>query len=52
VDGFAIEATSNGAAFVSAVEAVLAMAPRPLILIADDPQVRRGVQRVFQHGLV
>jgi acetyl-CoA decarbonylase/synthase complex subunit gamma len=39
VDGLAIEATSDGAAFAAAVEAVLGVAQLPLILIADDPGV-------------
>ena len=39
VDGFAIESMGDGAAFAAAVEAVLGVAQRPLILIADDPQV-------------
>jgi acetyl-CoA decarbonylase/synthase complex subunit gamma len=39
VDGFAIQATGDGAQFAAAVEAVLETATRPLILIADDPDV-------------
>jgi acetyl-CoA decarbonylase/synthase complex subunit gamma len=39
VDGFAVEATGDGARFAQAVEAVLDAAPRPLILIAEDPDV-------------
>ena len=45
VDGFAIEATGDGTAFAEAVEAVLEVAPRPLILIAEDPEVMaKGVE--------
>ncbi len=45
VDGFAIEATGDGAAFAKAVEAVLDVAVRPLILIAEDPEVMaKGVE--------
>jgi acetyl-CoA decarbonylase/synthase complex subunit gamma len=39
VDGFAIEATGDGESFAAAVRAVLDVAPRPLILIADDASV-------------
>jgi acetyl-CoA decarbonylase/synthase complex subunit gamma len=39
VDGFAIEATGDGSAFAEAVERVLEVAPRPLVLIAKDPDV-------------
>ena len=39
VDGFAIEATGEGAAFAEAVKRVLNTAHWPLILIADDPGV-------------
>ena len=39
VDGFAIQATGDGATFAAAVRAVLDSALRPLILIADDPNV-------------
>ncbi len=39
VDGFAIEATGDGAAFAQAVKTALEVAPRPLILIAEDPEV-------------
>ena len=39
VDGFAIEATGDGATFARAVEAVLGAALRPLILIAQEPEV-------------
>jgi acetyl-CoA decarbonylase/synthase complex subunit gamma len=39
VDGFAIEATGDGERFATAVRAVLDVAPRPLILIADDAGV-------------
>lgn len=39
VDGLAIEAMGDGAAFAAAVEAVLGVAQRPLVLIADDPGV-------------
>lgn len=39
VDGLAIEATGDGAAFAAAVETVLGVAQLPLILIADDPGV-------------
>jgi acetyl-CoA decarbonylase/synthase complex subunit gamma len=39
VDGFAIEATSDGQAFAAAVRAALDTAPRPLVLIADDAEV-------------
>jgi acetyl-CoA decarbonylase/synthase complex subunit gamma len=39
VDGFAIEATGDAEAFAAAVRAVLDVAPRPLILIADDAGV-------------
>jgi acetyl-CoA decarbonylase/synthase complex subunit gamma len=39
VDGFAIEATGDGAAFAGAVKTVLDVAQRPLVLIADDPEV-------------
>jgi acetyl-CoA decarbonylase/synthase complex subunit gamma len=39
IDGFAVEATGNGDTFSSAVRAVLDTAPRPLILIADAPEV-------------
>lgn len=39
VDGFAIHATGDGKSFAQAVESVLEVAQRPLILIADDPEV-------------
>ena len=39
VDGLAVEATGDGAAFAQAIETVLKAAQRPLILIADDPEV-------------
>jgi acetyl-CoA decarbonylase/synthase complex subunit gamma len=39
IDGFAIEATGDGVAFAQAIEAVSEVAPRPLILIAKDPEV-------------
>ena len=39
IDGFALEATGDGARFAAAVRAVLDAAPRPLILIADDAGV-------------
>jgi acetyl-CoA decarbonylase/synthase complex subunit gamma len=39
VDGFAIEATGDGAQFAEAIKTVLDAAHRPLILIATDPQV-------------
>lgn len=39
VDGLAVEATGDGAAFAQAIETVLKAAQRPLILIADDPKV-------------
>jgi acetyl-CoA decarbonylase/synthase complex subunit gamma len=39
VDGLAVEATGDGAAFAQAIETVLKAAQRPLILIADDPGV-------------
>jgi acetyl-CoA decarbonylase/synthase complex subunit gamma len=39
VDGFAVEATGDGAAFASAIKTVLGVAHRPLILVADDPKV-------------
>jgi acetyl-CoA decarbonylase/synthase complex subunit gamma len=39
VDGFAVEATGDGATFAAAVKTVLGAALRPLVLIADDPQV-------------
>jgi acetyl-CoA decarbonylase/synthase complex subunit gamma len=45
VDGFAVEATGDGATFAAAIEAVLEVAQRPLILIADDPEVMaQGLQ--------
>jgi acetyl-CoA decarbonylase/synthase complex subunit gamma len=44
VDGFAIEATGNGTTFAEAVQTVLDVAPRPLVLIAEDPDVmKKGV---------
>lgn len=39
VDGFAIEATSDGATFAEAIKTVLEAALRPLILIAKDAEV-------------
>jgi acetyl-CoA decarbonylase/synthase complex subunit gamma len=39
VDGFAIEATGDGDTFAEAVQDVLKVALRPLILIAKDPDV-------------
>lgn len=39
VDGFAVEATGDGATFAEAIKTVLEVATRPLILIAEDPQV-------------
>jgi acetyl-CoA decarbonylase/synthase complex subunit gamma len=39
VDGFAVEATGDGATFAEAIETVLEVATRPLILIAKDPAV-------------
>jgi acetyl-CoA decarbonylase/synthase complex subunit gamma len=39
VDGFAVEATGDGATFGTAVRAVMDAAPRPLILIAEDAGV-------------
>jgi len=39
VDGFAIEATGDGAAFAETVKTVLGIAQRPLVLIAGDPGV-------------
>ena len=39
IDGFAIEATGDGAAFVAAIKGVLETARLPLILIAADPAV-------------
>jgi acetyl-CoA decarbonylase/synthase complex subunit gamma len=39
VDGFAIEATGDGATFAEAIKAVLGVALRPLILVATDPGV-------------
>jgi len=39
VDGLAVEATGDGAAFAQAIETVFKAAQRPLILIADDPEV-------------
>ena len=39
VDGFAVEATGDGATFAKAVKAVLETAELPLILIAADPEV-------------
>jgi acetyl-CoA decarbonylase/synthase complex subunit gamma len=39
VDGFAIEATDGGSAFAETIRAVLDVAHRPLVLIADDPDV-------------
>ncbi|OQY24754.1 MAG: hypothetical protein B6I35_00880 [Anaerolineaceae bacterium 4572_32.2] len=39
IDGFAIEATGDGAAFAAAIEGVLETAKLPLILIAADPAV-------------
>lgn len=39
VDGLAIEATGSGTQFVAAIQAVLDVAPRPLILIAKDGTV-------------
>jgi acetyl-CoA decarbonylase/synthase complex subunit gamma len=39
VDGFAIEATGDGAAFADAIKTVLGVAQRPLVLIASDPEV-------------
>ena len=39
VDGFAIEATGDGASFAAAIKKVLQVAARPLILIARDPEV-------------
>jgi acetyl-CoA decarbonylase/synthase complex subunit gamma len=45
VDGFAIEATGEGAPFAAAVKAVLDAASRPLILIANDADVMaQGLQ--------
>jgi acetyl-CoA decarbonylase/synthase complex subunit gamma len=39
IDGFAVEATGDGDAFVAAVKGVLDTAKLPLILIATDPAV-------------
>jgi acetyl-CoA decarbonylase/synthase complex subunit gamma len=39
VDGFAVEATGDGATFAEAIETILEVATRPLILIAEDPAV-------------
>ncbi|MBU0704483.1 MAG: acetyl-CoA decarbonylase/synthase complex subunit gamma, partial [Chloroflexi bacterium] len=39
IDGFAIEATGDGATFAAAIEGVLETAKLPLILIAADPAV-------------
>jgi acetyl-CoA decarbonylase/synthase complex subunit gamma len=39
VDGFAVEATGDGATFAKAIETVLEVATRPLVLIAEAPAV-------------
>lgn len=39
VDGFAVEAKGDGAAFAAAIRAVLDVASRPLILIAKDADI-------------
>jgi acetyl-CoA decarbonylase/synthase complex subunit gamma len=45
VDGFAIEATDGGDQFAEAIKTVLETAHRPLVLIADDPDVMaKGVE--------
>ncbi len=47
IDGFAIEATGDGAAFAETIKKVLDVAPRPLILIAEDPDVMaQGLEAV------
>jgi acetyl-CoA decarbonylase/synthase complex subunit gamma len=47
VDGLAVQATGDGAQFAAAVEGVLEAATRPLILIADDPDVMaQGLEAV------
>jgi acetyl-CoA decarbonylase/synthase, CODH/ACS complex subunit gamma len=47
IDGFVIEATGDGATFAEAIKTVLDVAPRPLILIAEDPEVMaQGLEAV------
>ena len=52
VDGFAVEATGDGAAFAAAVQDVLGVAVRPLILIAQDADVMaEGLKAAQEAGV-
>jgi acetyl-CoA decarbonylase/synthase complex subunit gamma len=48
VDGFALQATGDGSRFAAAVAEILQVAKRPLILIADDPDVLAQGLKVCQ----
>ncbi|MBN1584717.1 MAG: acetyl-CoA decarbonylase/synthase complex subunit gamma, partial [Anaerolineae bacterium] len=48
VDGFAVEATGDGAQFAAAVKSVLDAALRPMILIAEDADVMAAGLKVAQ----